>query len=328
MGEFELIQHYFAAQAPTRADVELGIGDDCALLNVPAGECLAVSTDTLVSDVHFFADVDPVALGHKALAVNLSDLAAMGAQPRWVSLALTLPNTDENWLAGFAQGFHALAAQHHVALIGGDTTRGPLSITVSIKGSVPPTQALRRSGAKIGDFIYVSGRLGAAALAVQQRLHQLSVGAESLQHCEKRMEYPQPRCELGLALRHIASSALDLSDGLAGDLMHILRASQVAAKIELADLPIDHAVSQSVTPAQALQLALGGGDDYELCFTASAEHEQTIHQLAEKLNLPLTRIGTITAGTPEIFWYHHNNAVELHITGWEHFHHGETGKTS
>jgi thiamine-monophosphate kinase len=251
VGEFELIQHYFARQAAKRADVELGIGDDCALLTVPAGECLAVSTDTLVSGVHFFADVDPVALGHKALAVNLSDLAAMGAQPRWVSLALTLPNTDEAWLAGFAQGFHTLAAQHHVALIGGDTTRGPLSITVSIKGTVPATQALRRSGAKVGDHIYVSGHLGAAALAVQQRLHHLSIDAVPLRLCQHRMEYPQPRCELGLALRDIASSALDLSDGLAGDLMHILRASNVAAKIELTDLPVDPAVSQSVPPEQA-----------------------------------------------------------------------------
>jgi thiamine-monophosphate kinase len=327
VGEFELIQHYFAAQAAARADVELGIGDDCALLNVPTGECLAVSTDTLVSGVHFFADVDPVALGHKALAVNLSDLAAMGAQPRWVSLALTLPNVDENWLAGFAQGFHALAAQHHVALIGGDTTRGPLSITVSIKGSVSAAQALRRSGAKVGDHIYVSGRLGAAALAVQQRLHQFPLDAEALRHCQQRMEYPQPRCKLGMALRNIATSALDLSDGLSGDLMHILRASGVAAKIELADLPVDAAVSQSVTPEQALQLALGGGDDYELCFTAPAEHEQEIQQLAQTLDLPLTKIGIIMTGTPTIFWYHHGKSVELHINGWEHFHHGETGKT-
>lgn len=328
MGEFELIQHYFAAQATARADVELDIGDDCALLNVPAGECLAVSTDTLVSGVHFFADVDPVALGHKALAVNLSDLAAMGAQPRWVSLALTLPNADENWLAGFARGFHALAAQHHVALIGGDTTRGPLSITVSIKGTVPAAQALRRSGAKVGDHIYVSGHLGAAALAVQQRLHHLSIDAVALRQCQHKMEYPQPRCALGLALRDIASSALDLSDGLAGDLMHILRASNVAAKIELTDLPVEPAVSQSVTSEQALQLALGGGDDYELCFTVPAEHENDIQRLAKTLDLPLTRIGTIITGAPEIFWYHHGNSVELHINGWEHFHHGETGKTS
>jgi thiamine-monophosphate kinase len=328
VGEFELIQHYFAAQAAKRTDVELGIGDDCALLNVPMGECLAVSTDTLVSDVHFFYDVDPFALGHKALAVNLSDLAAMGAQPRWVSLALTLPDVNENWLAGFAQGFHALAAKHNVALIGGDTTRGPLSITVSIKGTVPAAAALRRSGAKVGDGIYVSGRLGAAALAVQQRLHHLTMNADLLSHCQQRMEYPQPRCELGLALRGIANSALDLSDGLAGDLMHILRASRVAANIELTELPIDSAVNQCVTPEQALQLALGGGDEYELCFTAPAEHNDKIQKLAASLALPLTRIGTIVSGTPAIFWYHHGKSVELHINGWEHFHHGETGKTS
>ena len=328
MGEFELIQHYFAAQAAARADVELGIGDDCALLNVPVGECLAVSTDTLVSDVHFFADVDPVALGHKALAVNLSDLAAMGAQPRWISLALTLPKADDVWLTGFTQGFHALAVKHNVALIGGDTTRGPLSITISAKGTVPAAQALRRSGAKAGDAIYVSGSLGAAALAVQQRIHNFPMNSDALRDCSFRMDYPQPRCELGLALRGIATSALDLSDGLSGDLMHILRASGVAAEIELTNLPIASAVQRSVTPEQALQLALGGGDDYELCFTVPAGHETAISELAVVLDLPLTRIGTITTGEPQIIWYYQGKAVELHINGWEHFHHGEAGKTS
>ncbi|MBB6055071.1 thiamine-phosphate kinase [Tolumonas osonensis] len=328
MGEFELIQHYFASQASVRDDVELGIGDDCALLNIPAGECLAVTTDSLVSGIHFFADIDPFALGHKVLAVNLSDLAAMGAYPRWVSLAITLPEANESWLAEFARGFHALATKHNVALIGGDTTRGPLSVTVSAKGTVPARQALRRSGAKAGDAVYISGSLGAAALAVQQRIHNLHIPDDALQTCQQRMDYPQPRCELGLALRDIASSALDLSDGLSGDLMHILRASGVAAEIELSTLPVDPAVVQSVTPEQALQLALGGGDDYELCFTVPAEHENRLHELATSLTLPLTRIGAITAGTPHITWYHQGKPVELHINGWEHFHHGETGKTS
>lgn len=328
MGEFELIRHYFAAQAIERDDVELGIGDDCALLNVPVGECLAVTTDALVSGVHFFADIDPFALGHKVLAVNLSDLAAMGAYPRWVSLAITLPEANEHWLAEFARGFHTLATKHNVALIGGDTTRGPLSVTVSAKGTVSAKQAIRRSGARAGDAIYVSGSLGAAALAVQQRIHQFSLPDDALQACLLRMDYPQPRCELGLALRDIATSALDLSDGLAGDLMHILRASGVAADVELSSLPVDPAVAQSVAPAQALQLALGGGDDYELCFTVPAEHEARLQKLAESLALPLTRIGVITAGAPHITWYHQGKPVELHINGWEHFHHGETGKTS
>ncbi len=328
MGEFELIQYYFASLSAPRDDVELGIGDDCALLNIPVGECLAVTTDSLNSGVHFFPDIDPFALGHKVLAVNLSDLAAMGATPRWVSLAITLPSATEHWLAEFAKGFHSLAAKHHVALIGGDTTRGPLSITVSAKGTVAAKAAIRRSGAKVGDAIYVSGTLGAAALAVQQRLHQFHVPDEALKICVQHMDYPQPRCELGIALRGIANSALDLSDGLAGDLMHILRASKVAAEIELSSLPIDSAVTQSVTPDQALQLALGGGDDYELCFTVPSEHEPQLEELATALTLPLTRIGTITEGTPQISWYHQGKSVELHISGWEHFHHGEAGKTS
>lgn len=328
MGEFELIQHYFAAHYSSRDDVELGIGDDCALLNVPIGECLAVSTDTLVSGVHFFADVEPFALGHKVLAVNLSDLAAMGAFPRWVSLALTLPKVDEAWLAEFARGFHTLAQKHQVALIGGDTTRGPLSITVSVNGTVPASKALRRSGARVGDAIYVSGSLGAAALAVQQRIHHLPIPLEALHACIERMELPQPRCELGLALQGIATSALDLSDGLAGDLMHILRASAVAADIELTALPIHPAVSSSTTSEQALQLALGGGDDYELCFTVPADKERMINMLAASLAIPLTRIGVIKAGSPQINWRHQGNLVELHINGWEHFHHGKIGKTS
>ncbi len=323
MGEFELIQHYFASLSAPRDDVELGIGDDCALLNIPAGECLAVTTDSLNSGVHFFPDIDPFALGHKVLAVNLSDLAAIGATPRWVSLAITLPTATEQWLAEFARGFHSLAAKHNVALIGGDTTRGPLSVTVSAKGTVAAEEAIRRSGAKAGDAIYVSGSLGAAALAVQQRIHQFHVPEAALKTCVEHMDYPQPRCELGMALRGIANSALDLSDGLAGDLMHILRASNVAAEIELTSLPIDPAVTQSVTPDQALQLALGGGDDYELCFTVPAEHELQLAKLAEKLSLPLTRIGHITEGTAKISWYHQGQSVELHIKGWEHFHHGE-----
>lgn len=319
MGEFDLIQRYFAQKKQELIGVELGIGDDCALLNIPQGECLAVSTDTLVEGVHFFFDVDPFALGYKALAVNLSDLAAMGATPRWVSLALTLPKTDEVWLKAFADGFFSLAEKHHVTLIGGDTTRGPLSITISVKGTVAPELAIRRKNAKPGDSIYVSGYLGDAALSVQQRLNDLSLNDQTYAYCKRRLEYPSPRCELGMALRGIATSGLDISDGLAGDLMHILKASNVGAEIELSSLPISQLMQQAVLPQQSLQLALGGGDDYELCFTAPKSSAEAIEKIATDLQIQLTKIGEIHLGTPNIRWLHQGEPVNLTITGWEHF---------
>lgn len=319
MGEFDLIQRYFADQIQSANGVELGIGDDCALLNVPPGECLAVSTDTLVSGVHFFPDVEPFSLGYKSLAVNLSDLAAMGATPRWVSLALTLPEANETWLADFAKGFFTVADKHGVSLIGGDTTKGPLSITISVKGTVPPSLAIRRSGAKPGDFIYVSGTLGEAALAVQQRLHQLPLEQSSIQQFRKKLEFPTPRCELGMALRGIATSGLDLSDGLSGDLKHILKASKVSASVELTNLPISAELKQQVTQSQALQLALGGGDDYELCFTANAADHEKVMQIAQDLNIPVTQIGVIQQGEPQIHWLQQGKTVSLAIEGWEHF---------
>jgi len=319
VGEFDLIQRYFADQIQSANGVELGIGDDCALLNVPEGECLAVSTDTLVSGVHFFPDVDPFSLGYKSLAVNLSDLAAMGAAPRWVSLALTLPEVSESWLADFAKGFFLLADKHGVTLVGGDTTKGPLSITISVKGTVPPSLAMRRSGTKPGDFIYVSGTLGEAALAVQQRLHGLPLEPSAIEQFKKKLEFPTPRCELGMALRGIATSGLDLSDGLSGDLKHILKASKVSASVELSDLPISDELKQQVTPSHALQLALGGGDDYELCFTANAVDHEKVMQIAQDLNISLTKIGEIQQGEPQIHWLQQGKPVTLSIQGWEHF---------
>lgn len=270
LGEFELIRRYFARPVVSRQDVSLGIGDDCALLLVPAGYELAASIDTLVAGVHFAPGVRPRDLGYKVLAVNLSDLAAMGAEPAWATLALTLPGADEEWLAEFAAGLFQLAERHGVQLVGGDTTRGPLSVTVQIHGFVPAGQALRRSGARAGDRVYVSGELGAAALALRRRQAAADDCAAAI---IARLDRPQARILEGRALRGIATAAIDVSDGLAADLGHILEASGVGATIHLEDLPMCQAVAAQVATDGDWSLPLGGGEDYELCFTVPPDRE-------------------------------------------------------
>ncbi len=302
MGEFELIASYFTrpellARYP---QVQLGVGDDCALLRPPAGEVLAISTDTLVSGVHFFADVAPRTLGHKALAVNLSDLAAMGAAPLGFTLALTLPQVDEVWLAEFAAGLHALADAHACPLIGGDTTRGPLAIGITVLGSVPPHLALRRSGAQLGDDIYISGSaqdcLGQARAGLALRQGELALGQLDAQQALQRLECPSPRVALGQALRGLASSALDVSDGLLGDLQHILRASGAGAVLDAPAL-LAMAESRPVLPAlpqaQRLDFVCHGGDDYELLFTAAPAQAAAVAQAALAAGCTATRIGRI-----------------------------------
>jgi thiamine-monophosphate kinase len=249
--------------------------------------------DTLVSGIHFFPSVAPESLGHKALAVNLSDLAAMGAKPAWATLALTLPESNDAWLQAFAKGFAALAERYGVALIGGDTTRGPLSITVQVMGVVPDGQALRRDGAHIDDDIYVTGELGDAALC----LTLLQSGAAKPAAFDRlllRLERPQPRVEAGLALRQLAHSAIDLSDGLLADLGHILAAGGLGARIELERLPLSKAYSAWLADSDDWSLALNGGDDYELCFTAGRQRESDIRRIAGELDLMICRIGSIT----------------------------------
>lgn len=270
-GEFELIAHYFAAGGPRRPDVVLGIGDDAALLTVPAGHELAVSVDTLVAGVHFPAHTAPRAIGHKALAVNLSDLAAMGATPAWFTLALTMPQADTAWLDEFCAGLFALAKAQRIALVGGDTTRGPLSITVQVHGLVPAGMAIRRSGARAGDRIYVTGTLGDAALGLYSLTGACDLDAAERAALIRRLEYPEPRIAAGIALRGVASAAIDLSDGLAADLGHILAASGVGACIDLARIPALPAVARHTARTGNAGLLLGGGDDYELCFTVPAE---------------------------------------------------------
>ena len=278
--------------------MHLGVGDDAALLAPSPGCELAVSVDMLVAGRHFLADVDPEKLGHKTLAVNLSDLAAMGATPRWALLAVALPELDAQWLAAFARGFHALADRHDVELVGGDTTRGPLNLCVTILGEVPTGLALTRAGAKPGDDVYVSGTLGDAALALAAITARVTLDAEALAAARERLEMPTPRIALGIALRGVASAAIDISDGLTGDLGHILEQSSAGADIDLAAVPRSQALARLLGGAErpiALDCLLGGGDDYELCFTAPREAAARVAQVAAQAGIALTRIGSVRA---------------------------------
>lgn len=273
ISEFDLIRQYFATQPVIRADTVLGIGDDAAIVQPFPSQQIVLTTDTLVQGVHFSETTSAEDIGYKALAVNLSDLAAMGAEPAWVLLTISLPKPDTTWLAQFCAGFYALAQAYQVQLIGGDTSYSPiLSITVQLIGTVPPGQALRRSGAQPGDLIYVTGSLGGAGLALQLLQQGISPVTEVL----NRLNRPEPCIAQGLALRQIATSAIDISDGLAADLAHILRASAVGATLEWARLPIYPALDDYLTPEVAWQLALTHGDDYELCFTVPAERQSLL----------------------------------------------------
>jgi len=316
MTEFELIRRYFTRASPGAL---LGVGDDAALLQVKADSVLAVSTDMLVSGTHFLPDTDPCLLGHKSLAVNLSDMAAMGATPRWAMLAISLPDADEAWLERFSKGFFSLAWQHGVELVGGDTTRGPLNLCVTILGEVQEKQALRRGGARIGDDVWVSGHLGDAALALAHLNKHIVLTADEFASCVPSLHQPQPRVALGLALRGIANSAIDVSDGLVGDLGHILEASQLAAEIDLALLPVSVVMRGHMQSQLGRQCALSGGDDYELCFTAPVIHHEEILQIGTKLSLPLTRIGKIVAGSGCVVHDAKGNILDVEGGGYDHF---------
>jgi thiamine-monophosphate kinase len=295
--EFSLIEQYFSRLTAEREDVTLGIGDDCALLQCPPGKELAVSIDTLVEGVHFFADVDPHALGYKALAVNLSDLAAMGAEPAWFTLALTLPENNPIWLDGFSSGLALAAKASGIQLVGGDTTRGPLTISIQVHGLVDAGQALRRDGAKPGDRIYVSGTLGDAGAALKHRLEAWSpdvLNDADWAALQQRLEYPTPRNALAEPLCHFASAAIDISDGLLADLSHILKRSTAGAKLLTHQLPLSSTMKK-LPQELATELALGSGDDYELCFTVPQELVTEFEQRCSDV----TCIGEITA-EPEL----------------------------
>lgn len=315
MSEFDLIRKYFTGIGSGRADVSAGVGDDCSLLNIPAGAELAVSIDTLVSGVHFLPGCDPERLGHKSLAVGLSDLAAMGAEPAWATLALTIPSADDAWLKPFSRGFANLARRHCLELVGGDTTRGPLTISVQVHGFVPQGQAVLRSGAQPGDLICVSGTLGDAGLA----LRLLNAGEPVPDFLYRRLERPTPRVELGSALRGVASAMIDLSDGLAADLRHVLVASGVGAEIRLAKLPLSPELGDQLSAGTDWELPLAAGDDYELCFCAPRRHRALIRDIAERGGIGIEEVGQITRGNELRFLLEDGRSWRLEASGYDHF---------
>ncbi len=319
MSEFALIERLRQHTAGTVDQrLRLGIGDDAALWQPRVGNEIVACCDTLIAGRHFPNDTDPADIGWKALAVNLSDLAAMGADPAFALLALTLPDApSDDWLAAFADGWNALAAKHGMALAGGDTTRGPvLSLTVTCIGEVPQGQALRRDGARVGDGIYVSGTLGDAAGGLETWSRRDAVDVDPL---VQRLLRPQPRLDLGQRLRGIASAAIDVSDGLAADLRHVLLASGVAAEMAVDRLPISDYLRAVVGDERALALAIVGGDDYELCFTVPAANARELSVVASGCDLAITRIGTVTEGSGLRWRDGNGRAVNLPTGGWDHF---------
>lgn len=316
--EFDIIRRYFTR--PVKRAL-LGVGDDCALIAPEEGTVLAVSTDMLVEGRHFVAGADAAKLGHKALAVNLSDLAAMGAAPRYATLALALPEADETWLAQFAQGFFTLADAFGVDLIGGDTTRGPRNLCITVIGAVPPELALRRDGAKAGDEVWLSGCTGDAALALAHLNGRIRLADAALAHCLARLHTPLPCITLGLALRGLATSAIDVSDGLVADVGHIGERSGVAVELRYAELPRSRALKACADERLAQECLLAGGDDYELAFTARADAHGRVAAVAAELGLALTCIGSVSAGEPGLVSVCDaaGKLMQLERKGFDHF---------
>ncbi|OOF51715.1 thiamine-phosphate kinase [Rodentibacter genomosp. 1] len=293
MGEFDLIKEYFEQQQTCDDFVQLSIGDDCALVSVPENYQLAITTDTMVENTHFLPSITPEDLAYKAVATNLSDLAAIGAQPKWLSLALTLPNVDESWLERFSQSLLQTLKDYNVTLIGGDTTKGALSVTITAQGLVEKGKALCRHQAKVGDLIYVSGTLGDSTAGLQQILSGKSAVGFDEEFLQQRHFRPTPRITLGRALADIAHAAIDLSDGLNSDLRHILKRSQCAAEIDLSNLPLSSSLLNLYDRTQVEQFALSGGEDYELCFTIPPKNQPLLEFRLKNLDVPCTCIGRI-----------------------------------
>ncbi|CAK9884098.1 MAG: Thiamine-monophosphate kinase [Candidatus Erwinia impunctatus] len=319
-GEFEVINRYFDRVTRKRRDVEQGIGDDGALLVLPGKQTLVISTDTLVEGVHFLPSISPEDLACKALAVNVSDMAAMGADPAWLTLALTLPRIDESWLQTFSDTLLEGLDYYDMQLIGGDTTRGPLSMTLGIHGLVPHGRALKRSGARPGDWIYVTGTLGDSAAGLALLLGQRTVDAtEAHNFFLQRALRPHPRVLQGQALRDLASSAIDISDGLIADLQHILKASGCGARIHLENLPFSQAMKAHIEAEQARHWALSGGEDYELCFTIPESNRGALDIALSHLGVPVTCIGQIAPAAEGLVLLDNGKSVEYQLKGFDHF---------
>ncbi len=317
MKEFELIKRYFTEQVVKRKEVTLGIGDDCALISPPLNQEIAITTDTLVSGVHFPENTSPRAIGHKAVAVNLSDLAAMGAEPSWISIAITLPAIDKEWIDEFCQGVFELCEYFNVQLIGGDTTQGPLSITITAQGLCPEGTALKRSGATPGEWIYVTGEIGDAALALKHSQGELEIEPAFRESVLERLDFPKPRVLAGQTIRLYASAAIDLSDGLIADLTHICYQSNVGANIVLENLPLSKGMTATLGD-KAASLALNGGDDYELLFVVAEANKVGMETALSQLGIQFSCIGQ-TNNTNKITTTLNEKPVDIKSSGFEHF---------
>jgi thiamine-monophosphate kinase len=318
MDEFALIDRYFAARRVDRADVKLGIGDDAAVASVPTGFDLVVATDSIVEGTHFPAGTAPRSLGYRCLAVNLSDLAAMGAEPMWCTLALSIPSAEPEWLQAFADGFFDLAERFDVALLGGDTVSGPMVITVTAHGRVGPGKYVNRSGAGPGQGIYITGRTGEARAGLQILTGLPVDDVESGDRLIRRFLYPDPRVAEGSAIANIATAMIDVSDGLHVDVQKLLRASQLGADLDASKVRLSHDLLACFSPREALELALTGGDDYELCFTVPAENEAEVEQLIAGSNCPISRIGE-TRSQLDIRWTHEGQLYSVPENSFRHF---------
>lgn len=313
MNEFELIKRFCSFQTITRDDVIIPTGDDSAVVSVPQDQYLAVTTDTMVEGVHFAQGANAYDLGHKILAVNLSDLAAMGATPAWVTMTLTTPHIRHAWIEQFAKGFFALATRYKVQLIGGDLTHGPLSMTIQALGLAPKQQILKRSGAKVGDQIYVSNTIGDASFAYSSKEKNIS------EYFLTRLHRPEPPVNLAIKLRSIAHAAIDISDGLAADLRHLVEMSNVGADVDVDSLPFSDALLKACSKKEALTHALHGGDDYELCFTIPRDKEKTLATMLKEAGCQATRIGEITANKTLHLHFHDGKKYDGNLQGYQHF---------
>lgn len=321
MAEFSIIEEFCHGIGPSHADTKLSVGDDAAIVSIPKGMELAVSVDTMVADVHFYADAAPASIAHKLLAVNLSDMSAMGAIPKWATLTLSIPSLDQAWLKAFSESLKSIANQYQVQLIGGDTTQGPLNLSINIMGLLPKGKALCRHGAEVGNDVYVSHVLGDAALGLLSLQGKLKIDGKYHPSLITALEQPEPRVELGQRLLSTATSCLDVSDGLIGDLAHICERSDVSITVDVDSIPLSQAYQAYMNLGGDLNLALNGGDDYELAFTAHVDNRELLAELSQELGIRLTRIGHVVPNLgAKVLLFDHGQAFELSAPkGFEHF---------